>query len=60
MDAVYRQARGLLESAALASGKEEKVSKIALLVELCVHRADAALVDELVTGVSNFTTTGPS
>ena len=56
MDAVYRQARGLLESAALASGKEEKVSKIALLVELCVHRADAALVDELVTGVSNFTT----
>ena len=56
MEAVYRQARGLLEGASHATGKDEKVSKIMLLVEVCVHRADGPLVQEMVGGVCGFAT----
>ena len=54
MDAVYRQARAVLERAAAATGKDDKTAQISLLVELCAHRGDAALVEEMVAGVCAF------
>ena len=46
MEAVYRQARAVLDKAAAATNKDQKTAQISLLVELCAYRGDSALVAE--------------
>ncbi|KAJ8611262.1 hypothetical protein CTAYLR_004167 [Chrysophaeum taylorii] len=55
-DVVRQQTRALLESAATSVGKEEKIRKIAQLVEIARFRADAALVEEIVASVCEHVT----
>ena len=54
MQAVYRQARAVLDKAAAATNKDQKTAQISLLVELCAYRGDSALVAEVVEGVAGY------
>ena len=54
MEAVYRQARAVLDKAAAATNKDQKTAQISLLVELCAYRGDSALVAEVVEGVAGY------
>ena len=54
MEAVYRQARAVLEKAAAATNKDQKTAQISLLVELCAYRGDGPLVAEVVEGVAGY------
>ena len=54
MDVIRKQTHDLMESAALSTVKEDKMRKISSLIELALFRADAELLDEIVTSVSQF------
>lgn len=51
METIRQQARSLVESAATSVSRDEKMRKIAQLVEIATFRADAALFEEIVTKV---------
>lgn len=54
MEAVRSQARALLEGAARNLAKDEKIRKIAQLVEIAKFRADTPLLEEIVSSVSEL------